>query len=227
MFLAFSRAAADMFSPTFASILIKSAALSLLLIGLIGIALYAALDGSDILEGGYSARFDYEIAGLIYALTALSVTIIGAWFLFRAVMIAMIGLFADDIIDRIEERHYPDRPSRAPGHGRSLLLAISGLWRLIWVNILCSPLYILLAVTGIGMPIAFLIANGWAFGRDLDDAMRFRRQRPGEPPITIGAAQRLLLGMGATFAATLPVVQIAVPVMAVAMAAHLAHGRKR
>ncbi len=225
LLIAFTRAFADMFSRDLIVVMLKSAGVTLALFVLFGFGLYAALDYSDLLEGGFGARFDTNLATLLYAIAAVSIALIGAWLLFRIVIIAVIGLFADDIIDSIEARHYPHRAGQGPGVMQSSRLAAKSLVRLFWVNLIFSPVYIVLMVTGVGTAIAFLLANGWALGRDLDDTIRFRKPKASSQVAALPPLSRFLLGLGATFATTIPVVQIFVPVMAVAIAVHLAHGR--
>ncbi len=42
------------------------------------------------------------------------------------------------------------------------------------MNLLLSPLYLILLVTGVGTALAFFLVNGWLLGRDLGDMVAAR-----------------------------------------------------
>src|SRR3546814_20353642 len=75
-----------------------------------------ALDHWDWLDG----------TGLALASALLVVVLIaGSWLLFRAVAIAVVGLFADAIVADVEARHYPAPAPRAVHAGRPASLPIA------------------------------------------------------------------------------------------------------
>lgn len=82
------------------------AALSLLVFALLGAGLWALLDGWLL------PRWFPEAEGFS-ALVAAGLTVLLGWFLFRAVAMAVMGLFTDGIVESVEEDHYPAAAARA------------------------------------------------------------------------------------------------------------------
>lgn len=165
---------------------------------------------------------------------AISATIFGtiilAWLLFRGVIVAVTGLFGDDVVRAVEARHYPaalasarDVPLR-----RAALMGIGSFARLLLVNLLALPLYLVLVLVGIGTPIAFFVINAWLLGRDLGDMVAARhlplralpawRRETRLPRFVLGA-----IGTGLLF---VPFVNLLAPVLVAAMATHLYHGAR-
>jgi len=155
-------------------------------------------------------------------LLSLAIIILSGILLFRAIAVAITWVFADDIIDAVEDRHYPQyaqmgvRPNFATGLQMGLRSGI----RVIAYNVLALPLYILLLVTGVGTAIAFLLINAFLMGRDLEDMLVARH---GKVHGGIRKLPRLLLGLLATTAIMIPFVNFFVPVLATAMAVHMVH----
>lgn len=149
------------------------------------------------------------------------------WFLFRAIAIAVVGLFADEVVAAVEAKHYPAAlaSARAVSFHRAALMGLRSAGRFLIVNLLLLPAYIVLLVTGIGTAALFFAVNGWLLGRDLADmvaarhmddaAMRAWRRTNG--------AQRFLLGLAATGLFVVPLLNILAPVLGAAMATHLFH----
>ncbi|NJM50830.1 MAG: hypothetical protein HC843_08075 [Sphingomonadales bacterium] len=156
------------------------------------------------------------------ALGAAAITLIFGWLLWRAIAIAVLWFFSDDIVDAVEARHYPAHAlsAKRPGAVESGKMALRSAGRLIGYNLLASPLYILLLISGIGTGIAFLFVNALLLGRDLQDMLEARH---GKGQIAFDPVSRTLLGAVGTAAMLLPLVNLFVPVVATAMAVHLAH----
>jgi CysZ protein len=165
------------------------------------------------------------IDGAAAALGGLAV-LAGFLFLFPALATAVMGLFLDDIVDAVEARHYSDAKAPRPTgliEGARLGL-MSGL-RLLLVNMLLSPLYLLLLFTGIGSFLLYFLVNGWLLGRDMsqmvvvrhlqDSGERQWRQRNRRTVFLFGA---LLSGLY-----LLPFINLLAPVIGAAMATHLYH----
>lgn len=202
------------------SVLAKSVALT--------IALFAALAVllgwlPVLLAGRFGWTLPWQAAGVIG--TAAAVVL--GWFLFRAVAIAVIGLFGDEIVVAVEARHYPDAAAKAravPWH-EGAAMALASVLRALAVNLLALPIYLLLLVTGIGAPVVLLVANGWTIGRDLGDAVAVRHL----DRTAVAAwrrrtrARRFLLGVVVTLLLLVPLVGLIAPVLGAAMATHLFH----
>ena len=161
---------------------------------------------------------------------ALLVAFIGTWLLFRAVAVAVVGIFADEVVAAVEAKHYPQAlaTAREVPLSRSISMGLGSASRAILVNLLLLPLYLILLVTGVGTAALFFIANGWLLGRDLSDMVAARHMDTNamKAARTAGRGRRMLLGLGGTGLLVIPGVNLIAPVLGAAMATHLYHGRK-
>lgn len=158
------------------------------------------------------------------------VGVIFGWVLFRAVAIAVIGLFGDEIVIAVERRHYPDAlaAARNVSFARSLQMGLASAGRALLVNLALIPAYILLLLTGFGTPLLFFAANGWLLGRDLGEMVAARHVPPAEMKAWRGSTRWMRWELGVIVSALLsvPGINLFAPILGAAMAAHLFHGRK-
>jgi uncharacterized protein involved in cysteine biosynthesis len=133
----------------------------------------------------------------------------------------MTWVFADDIIDAVEDRHYPRQAAfgKRPSLGTGLQMAVRSIVRVLGYNLLALPLYLLLLFTGVGTAIAFLLINALLLGRDLEDMLIARHGAKG----AMNKLPRLMLGLMGTFGMLVPLVNFLVPILATATAVHLVH----
>ncbi|WP_417617066.1 EI24 domain-containing protein [Parasphingorhabdus sp.] len=225
MIQAFTRSLAQLTDRTILAILLKVILLTVLLFILFGVAayfglvwLFAWLGWTD---GGFAAA---TAAALIAILTGL--------LLFRIVAIFVLNIFSDDIVDAVERRYYPGRAETAkpPGYAIGIKMGLASAGRALGYNILAAPLYVVLLVTGIGVPIAFFAVNGLLLGRDLQDMVAARHvvdYRNLTAKWSLPKVQRFLLGLIAALLLAIPFVNFLAPVLAAAMATHLVHGRRK
>jgi CysZ protein len=192
------------------------AGLSLLAFALLGAALWVMLD-LWVMPRWFAEASEFA------ALVALGLTILLGWFLFRAVAMAVMGLFTDGIVESVEEDHYPTAAARATpvSFARGAAMGLRSARRAIGWNLLAAPFYLLLLVTGAGTLVLALLVNMLLLGRDLE-AMVLARH-PGMTPLS--ARDRNLLGLVASALFMVPVVNLLAPVLGAAMAVHLLHGR--
>jgi CysZ protein len=221
MIRAFTLSLAQLGDPRILKVLAKTLALTLLIFIAIAAALWFAFPAAI-------AWFGWgETAQGFAAAASVVLTILGAWLLFRAVAIAVLGLFAEDVVIAVEDRHYPDALStaRAPRWSTAVRMSLASAARAVLFNLLASPVYILLLVTGIGTAIAFAIVNGWLLGRDLGEMVAVRHM----PKEAVGGwlattrTRRFLLGLVVTGLFVVPGVNLFAPIIGAAMAAHLFH----
>ncbi len=224
MIKAFTRSLAQLTDRTILAILLKVILLTTLLFILFGVVayfgllwLFAWLGATD---GGFAAA---TVAAIIAILTGL--------FLFRIVAIFVLNIFSDDIVDAVERRYYPERAEMAkpPGYGIGIKMGLASAGRALGYNILAAPLYVLLLVTGVGVPIAFFAINAILLGRDLQDMVAARHvtdYRKLSAEWSLPKAQRFLLGLITALLLAIPFVNFLAPVLAAAMATHLVHGKK-
>ena len=198
-------------------VLVKVIALTLAAFVVLGVVLWYAID----------AAFNYYLPkddGILGAATALVVLTFSGWLLFRSLAIAFTWVFADDIIDAVEDRHYPFYAAQGqrPSFAKAARMGLRSIGRAVGYNLLMIPVYMLLLVSGVGTPLAFLALNGYLLGRDLEDMLIARH---GPMRAEIGAIRRFVLGLGSVAAMLIPIFQFFVPVLATAAAVHVAHDK--
>ena len=155
--------------------------------------------------------------------TATALAMIAAgWLLFRATAMAVMSLFADDIVEAVERADYPHVTPRPVGWAASIRLALRSLGRTLGWNLIALPAYILLLVTGFGTVGLFLALNAYLLGRDMADLVEPRH--PALAPI--GRGGRWLMGLVSALLFLVPVLNLLAPVFSAAMAVHMLLGRK-
>ncbi len=209
------RAFPSIFQRATLRLLAKTLALTLLLFALLGAALWSGFHAARLALG-------WGGGGLAEASATAIVLVAAGWLLFRATAMAVMGLFADDIIAAIERADYPHVAARPVGWARSVRLALPSLGRAIGWNLLALPAYIALLVTGVGTIGLFLALNAILLGRDMADMVEPRH--PALPPIPRGS--RWLMGLVSALLFLVPLVNLLAPIFSAAMAVHMLLGRK-
>ena len=186
---------------------------------LLGVGMWFALDW-------LFAWLNIQNGAYLSALLSLAIIPISAFLLFRVVAVAITWIFADDIIDAVEDRYYPQKAAfgKRPGVGAGVHMAVRSIARVVGYNLLALPLYIVLLVTGIGTAIAFMLLNALLLGKDLEDMLIARH---GASQGSIQKLPRLLLGFIGTIGMLIPFFNLLVPVLATAMAVHVVHSGNR
>ncbi|ODP37804.1 EI24 domain-containing protein [Sphingomonas turrisvirgatae] len=206
------------------AVLAKSLALTLAIFAALGAAL---VWGARRLAAGWFSASDgvADLAGL----AALLLAILSAWLLFRAIAIAVVGLFADEVVQAVEAKHYPDRlaGARDLSFARSAAMGLRSAGRALLVNLAFAPIYLILLVTGVGTAVAFFLVNSWLLGRDLGDMIAVRHVPSGDLKDWRMATRlsRLALGAAGTALFFVPLANFLAPVLGAAMATHLFHRR--
>jgi CysZ protein len=145
--------------------------------------------------------------------------IILTFLLYPAVVAAVMGLFLERAIIAVERRHYPAMPaprsaSTTEQLGRSLRLVVLALL----LNLLALPIYLIPFLN----LVVFYALNGYLLGREYFEMVAQRRLDP--PALRQLWRQRragiLMLGIGAAFISTIPVVNLAAPLIAAAAMTH-------
>ena len=148
--------------------------------------------------------------------------VIGAWFLFPAVVSLILGFLLDGVVRAVEDRHYPLLP---PARQSSLAESLGGALRLgllaVALNILVLPVYLL---PGVNL-IVWLLLNGYLLGREYVETVAARRMGR-EAAAGLRRRHRLgVLASGAIVAGLLlvPVVNLVAPVVGIALMTHRFH----
>ena len=160
------------------------------------------------------------------ALAGSAATVVVAWLLFPVTIALALGFFAEEVVEEVERRHYPDLP---PPSGMAIGASIWGAVRFasfaLLLNLLVLPLYLL---PGANLLI-YLGLNGYLLGREYFELVAGRRL----PGATVSAARRRLRGRlwlaGTIIAAMLavPLFNLIAPVVAIAFMVHLFEGLRR
>jgi CysZ protein len=129
------KALAQMFSPPFRKILLKSAGMALLLIIVAAIGLHRVLvwfaeDGQTWLQTtlGLTSTTPLTILSWVLSIAAALGIVAGSIFLMPTVTSLLASFFADEVAEQVERRHYPGDP---PGHALPILPAAfrcSSIW---------------------------------------------------------------------------------------------------
>ncbi|WP_380873545.1 hypothetical protein ACFB49_42140 [Sphingomonas sp. DBB INV C78] len=211
-----------------AKVLAKSVALTLAIFIALGVTLRWAMTGRDpcALAPGYTC----VIGSTEGSVAAVLLTLVGLWLLFPAIAVGVIGLFSDEVVEAVEDRHYPDEAARAkpPGWREAIRLGLGSAGRLILYNMIALPFYLLLLLTAFGPVALFLIVNAVALGRDLDEMVAVRHLDAEQRKARIAATRggRALTGLVATGLFMIPGVNLLAPVLGAAMATHRFHGSR-
>ena len=197
-------------------IIAKSLAVALLVFAALGAAGWWSLDW-------LLSRWD--LAGELRGALALAVTIAGGWLLWRIVALAVLQLFADEVVLAVEARHYPQAAAlaRKLGWHEELANGLRGAGRALLFNLLALPVALVLLVTGVGAPLVFWGVNAVLLGRELQDMVWLRHRPDPDAPPPLRGHQRFILGgiVAALFA--VPLINFLAPFLGAAMAAHLIH----
>jgi len=221
------KALAQMSTPPFRAVLLKSTALALALIVVIGIVLQRLLSflagiGADWAEGvlGVSAHTPLAILAWIFAIAASLGIIVGSIFLMPAVTALVGSFFVDDIALEVERTHYPNEPvgsalplPRAVVEGaKTALLAVL-------VYLIAVPF---LLFAGIGVVI-FFVATAYLLSREYFELAAMRFHPVDEAKRLRKAHQSTVFIAGLFIAAfvSIPIVNLAAPLFAMAMMVHV------
>jgi uncharacterized protein involved in cysteine biosynthesis len=195
-------------------LLAKSIGITLVLLLILGLGFWAGF-------GWLFAKFGQAPDGIAVIAAAAAMALTG-WLLWRVIAVTILWFLSDDIVDAVEARHYPAYAMTGirPDAIKSAKMAAGSLGRAVGYNLLALPVYVILLFTGIGAALAFLFVNALLLGRDLQEMIAARH---GTQKAAFGRLPRLLLGLAGTAGMMLPVINLFVPVVAMAMAVHMAH----
>jgi len=155
------------------------------------------------------------------------VAFFAAWLFFPAAVITVSGLMIETVVERTEELHHPDAgPTVRIGAVMETTHALRMGLVAVGVNLLALPLYLFLP--GLNLFIYYGV-NGWLMGRDYFELAAVRH-------IGIDAARTMrrrfvgrltFCGILIAVLTSIPVVNLACPVIAAAMMVHVFHDLRR
>jgi len=144
-----------------------------------------------------------------------------AWLVFPTMALLILGFFLDRVIAAVERRHYPGLPeARAIGLHEAVMSAIRLALLALLLNLLALPLYLFLPVVNVML---FFALNGYLVGREYFEAVAYRRL----DRVAVKALWRryrvrfVIAGAVVAFLLSVPVLNLAVPLIGVAFMLHL------
>ncbi len=221
------KALSQMLSPPMRSIPWRSIGLALVLIAVLAIGLqrllsWLATSGEIWLEAalGPSYQTPLDVLAWIVSIAAGLGIVFGAVFLMPAITSLVASFFVDEVADHVEREHYPtERPGSALPLGIAIPEGIKTALLTIVVYLVALP-FLLFAGAGF---IIFFIATAWLLGREYFElaAMRFRPPHEAKAMRKDNAATVFTAGLFIAAFVSIPVVNLATPVFAMAFMVHM------
>jgi CysZ protein len=212
MFRALGLAISQLPEPGFRRILWQSLGLALaVLIGL-GILIYAILVHVTNLPWGWAEHLFELASGVGVALLT--------WLLFPATAGLVMSFILDRAAEAVEKRHYSGlEPARRQPFLEMIVVALRFAGIVIGLNILALPLYFVPLIN----LFVFYVLNGYLLGREYFELVALRRLDEASAKGLRQANQGRILVSGAiiAFLLTLPIVNLAAPLIATAFMVHL------
>lgn len=219
VFPALAKAFGQLLDPAVLRVLAKTIAVTLLVFAALGVGLYFLLIWSF-------AGLGWSGGGFAEATAAALIAILAGWLLFRVVALAVLQLFADEIVAAVEARHYPVAAASAKAlpFASDLANSLRGAGRALVFNALALPVAGLLVFTAIGPAIVFLVVNAVLLGRELTDMAWLRHCGGDTKGNPVPKSERLALGGAVAGLMLVPFVNLVAPVIGAAAGTHLTQG---
>ena len=217
----------QIFAPPLRAVLWKSVALALALIVVVGIVLDRLIlwlvgAGSASIETTLGPQAHWPASALAWLLSVAASLgiIVGSVFLMPAVTAFVASFFADQIADEVEREHYPaDVPGKALPLWRAVIEGGKTALLAVLVYLIAIPF---LLFAGFGAVIFFL-ATAWLLSREYFElaAMRFRSPEEAKALRKRNAARIFIAGLFIAAFVSIPVVNLATPLFAMALMVHV------
>lgn len=175
--------------------------------------------------------FDWEwlndALGWILGFALVPGFVVMLWLFFPALATLFMGLFLDDVVKAVEEKHFPgEKAMRRIGLKETVLIAARMSATIILVNILALPFYLILLFTAVGPLILFLVLNSYLLGREYFELVAVRHFLPKDVR-KIRRAHRdtiFLTGGLITVMFMVPLLNLLAPIIGAAIMVHVFHG---
>ena len=155
------------------------------------------------------------------------VAIIAIWWVFPALMAAILSIFVDEVVDIEERHHYPQAiGGREPALVGEILRAVWLGLKLLLVHLMLVPFYILLLFTAIGPFILYLAVNAYFLGEEFFTTVALRHHGREQVAALLRRWRPQIWAAGFVMAAaaSIPFVNLVSAIFAAALATHLYHG---
>ncbi|TPQ49968.1 cysteine biosynthesis protein CysZ [Prosthecomicrobium hirschii] len=217
------RAFSDVFTPPFRSVLIRSLAISVLVLAVIWAAGTRAVAA---LAAWFAATHPLDYPWYVDAFTTVSgfvsgvLIFIGLAYLVAPVSAIVAGFFLDDVAATVERTHYPADPPGLPVPlWESIGATVKFTALVVVVNLIA---FLLLLVPGINL-IAFFVGNGYLLGREYFQLAAGRLMPPSaaEQLRARHAGSVFLGGLAMAGLLAVPVLNLVTPLFGIALMVHL------
>ena len=211
---------AQLGDPAILRVLLKSAVLTVTVVVALAVGLSWVV-GQVLERAGMGGA---NSTGLAVVLTVLMAAI-GLWLLFRIVALAILQLFADDVVAAVERRHYHHAATRMQPlpFTRDVSNSLRGMGRALLANAAALPVAGLLLFTAIGPAIVFLLVNAVLLGRELQDMVWLRHPEAATAAAPLSRMARFALGAVIALMMAIPFINLLAPIVGAASATHLVH----
>jgi len=221
------KALAQMFTPPFRAVLLKSIGLALLLLIMLGIGLHRlfawlSAEGAGYLEGVTGPDLQTPLHALLWvlAIAAGFGLLAGAVFVMPAVTAFVASFFSDEIAAQVERVHYPADPPGMPiSTLRATVEGVKTALLALLVYLIAVPF---LLFAGFGFLI-FFVANAWLLGREyfLLAAMRFHSVEEAKALRKRHHGTIVLAGCFIAAFVSIPILNLATPLFGTAFMVHM------
>ncbi|MDG2406629.1 MAG: EI24 domain-containing protein [Paracoccaceae bacterium] len=217
------KALAQMTDPRFQRVLALGVGLSLVLLTITSFGAFAMLRGVLGLDGSVAIIGPIGWANdLLSGASAIAILVLSV-FLMIPVATAIISLFLEQVVQAVEDQHYPDLPPANPlPFGEALVDLINFLAVLTTANLFAILLYALFFPVA---PLIFWGLNGYLMGREYFNLVAIRRLgRPNAKALRQRHAGKIwLAGTLVAVPLSVPLINLIIPILAVATFSHLFH----
>jgi CysZ protein len=221
------KALAQMFTPPFRAVLLKSVGLAILLLIMLAVGLqrlfaWLAAEGAGYLEGVTGPGMQTPLHALLWvlAIAAGFGLAAGAIFIMPAITAFVASFFSDEIAAEVERVHYPaDPPGRPISTARATIEGVKTALLALLVYLIAVP-FVLFA--GLGFLI-FFVANAWLLGREyfLLAAMRFHSVEEAKRLRKTHHGTVVLAGCFIAAFVSIPILNLATPLFGTAFMVHM------
>ena len=218
---------AQILTPALRGVLLKAIGLALALIAIVSIVLQRVLsalaeNGATWAEqtSGFAPHALWSSIAWVLSIMAGIGIVTGALFLMPTVTAFVGTFFVDETAEAVEREYYPAAPAgRALPFFRALIEGLKIAWLALLVYLCALPF---LFFAGFGVIILFL-ANAYLLGREYFElaAMRFRPHHEAKAMRKANSTYVFLAGMMIAVFVSIPIVNLATPVFAMAFMVHI------
>lgn len=208
-------------------VLLKSLAVTLVVFVLVATGGWFLLDW--LLDWGGLDDTMFAGAGALRGALSLVLSLLGLWLTWRIVAMAVVQFYADEVVQAVERKHYPEeaKVARELSFGEQLRVALAAAGRALLANLIALPFALVLLFTGVGTFAVFWLVNAVLLGRELQDMVWLRHRHQPDEAAPVGKGERLLLGGAIAAMLAVPLAHFIAPVLGAASATHLVHRKLR